>query len=122
MATSIDELRELVNRCKAAHPELATRLDKAATMVITRNVACIGDELYKVESESEVGRYYYVALDANERASRCQCPDVLSRAPEGRCKHWLAAHLQKAIDKAEAKRSQAVPATFIARRRAVVPA
>ena len=118
MSASIEQLRELVTRCKVAHPELSTRLDKAATMVITRTVACIGTDLYKVESEAEAGRFYYVALDATERASRCQCPDVLSRAPEGRCKHWLAAQLQKGLDKAEAKRVQAVPATFTARRRA----
>ena len=122
MSASIEELRDLVNRCKVAHPELGTRLDKAATMVITRTVVCIGTELYKVEFEAEAGRFYYVALDAEERASRCQCPDVLSRAPEGRCKHWLATHLQKALDKAAAKRVQAVPATYEARRRAAVVA
>ena len=122
MSASIEELRDLVNRCKLAHPELSTRLDKAATMVITRTVACIGTELYKVESEAEAGRFYYVALDADERASRCQCPDVLSRAPEGRCKHWLAAQLQKGLDNAAAKRVQAVPATYEARRRAAVVA
>jgi len=119
----LTDLRELVGRCKARHPELSIRLDKAAQIVITRTVVNVGTELYRVESESEPGRFYYVYLDVEERASRCQCPDVLHRAPEGRCKHWLAAHLQRSIDSADAKRALNTPATYAARRSsAAVPA
>lgn len=109
---SAESVRRLVQQGSERRPDLATRLEKAAMIVLFRTVALDGPEehLYHVESESQPGRYYTVN-------GACDCRDYMHRAPGGYCKHKLAVALVERAtedaDTAEATRA-AVEAEWLA--------
>ena len=82
---SLPILRELLAKGQARHPDLASRMQRAATLVPFREVQRDGAG-YLVQSECEDNRYYFVSVNG------CTCPDV-ARAPKGYCKHRLSVAL-----------------------------
>ena len=101
---------------QAAHPELATRMDRAAQTLALCSIAPavapanagIG---YWVES-SRHDKEYWVTLDPRGyRGDRCTCPDYVQRG--GPCRHAIAVRLLQACERAEAKR-QTAPSNVVA--------
>lgn len=88
---SVETLRTLVERGKTRQPELAGRIEKAASIVLLRAIEELPGDNWAVESESEPGRLYTVA------PSGCDCPDG-TRAPLGYCKHRIAVWLLRAAE------------------------
>ena len=90
----------LVEKVEATRPELGSRLEKAAMIVLFRAVDLVdaAHHEYRVESEAEPGRFYRVN-------GTCDCPDFGHRAPQGWCKHRLATALVERAQ-AEAERRQ----------------
>lgn len=109
---SADAIRRLVLKGAENRPELATRLEKAAMIVLFRTVALDGPEehLYHVESESQPGRFYTVN-------GECDCQDYTRRAPGGLCKHRLAVALVERADddaRLSAEAREAIEAEWLA--------
>src|SRR5919199_978630 len=108
---SAESIRTLVTKGKQHRPELASRLERAAMIVLFRTiqVADAAHHEYRVESESEQGRYYRVN-------GQCSCADY-GRAPGHFCKHRLAVALvERASEDAERARQtrQAVETEWMA--------
>ena len=109
MATAIVDpatVTRLVEKGKATRPDLATRLEKAALIVLFRTVELTdpAHHAYRVESEAEAGRFYTVN-------GVCDCPDYGRRAPGGWCKHRLATAL---VERAQAERERQDVAAIVA--------
>ncbi len=81
----IATLRRLIAHGKTRRPELASRLDRAASIVVTRDMDHGLDNTWSVESLSQPGHFHTVA-------ERCDCADA-SRAPGEWCSHRLAVGL-----------------------------
>ncbi len=108
---SAESIRTLVTKGAQHGPELASRLERAAMIVLFRTVqvADAAQHEYRVDSETEQGRYYRVN-------GTCSCPDY-SRAPGHFCKHRLAVALvERAAEDAERAQQtrQAVAAEWMA--------
>lgn len=102
----IEELRQAVAVLKVRRPELATRADRAAAILATREVKGIGiPGMWWVESQSKPGLRHLVTMNG-ERT--CDCYDFESgRAPAGWCKHLIAmATLLRAEGKELERRGQ----------------
>jgi hypothetical protein len=84
------DVRVLVARGSARHPELASRLEKAAFLLLFRTVQPQLDGTWTVGSERDASKTYTVNLNANR--AYCTCEDSLRR-PGLECKHSLAAVL-----------------------------
>ena len=83
----ISTVKAMTQELKAKRPELATRIEKAAQILATREVERIGRNLYRVESQCKPGSYHLVELGPRT----CDCWDFEnSRAPQGFCKHIIA--------------------------------
>jgi uncharacterized Zn finger protein len=100
--TTLSALRLLVEQLKQRRPDLATRAEKAAAIVLLRDV-CTTDQarVYLVGSETRPDQAYRVNL--NDRA--CSCPDS-EKAPDRWCKHRIAVALigkVQALHEAEAQ-------------------
>lgn len=95
---SADSIRRLVEKGKATRPELASRMEKAAMIVLFRSVELTDAQHheYRVESEAEEGRFYRVN-------GVCECADFIHRAPSGFCKHRLAVAL---VERATAEQQE----------------
>ena len=87
--SELEELRALVGRGRLRCPELATRLERAASIVVLRAIRPLADGSHLVESEREPGRFYHVHR-------HCTCVDS-RHAPGGWCKHRLAVGLLTAL-------------------------
>src|SRR5215471_19284310 len=83
----VETVRALIARGTARHPELASRLERAAFIALFRHVGPELDGSWTVGSEHDPGKTYRVQLDA---ASFCTCQDSQHR-PGQECKHSLAA-------------------------------
>jgi hypothetical protein len=77
-----DALGALVAKGKAKHPELAGRLEKAATLVLNGDVTLLDNGEAEIFSSSECQVTYHTN-------GSCTCADV-ARAPGHYCKHRLA--------------------------------
>jgi hypothetical protein len=77
---------------RAAHPDLAARLDKAAHILVARTVEPTGDDgtSWWVQSETDTATHYFVIVQARG-AWPCTCKDFERR--QDWCKHGLAVAL-----------------------------
>src|SRR4051812_28454419 len=84
----------------AEHPDRAWRLVKAANIVAVRTVErSPSGPGWWVESESEVGKYYFVfPVDGRDT---CSCQDYRQRG--GPCKHILATTLYTRCERLDAE-------------------
>lgn len=80
---TVEALRTYVERAKTRRPELTSRLERAAFIVMLRQIERRGPDEWLVESDTERGKFYVVS------GIFCSCYDH-SRAPSGLCKHRLA--------------------------------
>jgi hypothetical protein len=103
----VETIRDVVNRGKARHPELAGRMEKAAMLLLLRRVEPETEGVWRVEPEREPDRFYRVTADG------CECPDI-ARAPRGYCKHRIAVLLLHACREHEQKRRLAADKTLLA--------
>ncbi len=83
----------LVQKWSQAHPELASRLDRA--MALTGNVHSQGEGTFVVEGRTGE---YIVGVEAGR--STCTCPDSLRGH---KCKHRLAVALVSMTERAVAQ-------------------
>ncbi len=90
VAGSIDELRLLVESAAARRPQLTSRLEKAAFLVLLRPIQPLGGDVWRVTSEDGL-RFYTV------RRGECECWDYLRHGPGHPCKHRLALFLYRAL-------------------------
>ncbi len=92
---SVKDLRSLILEGKKQNFKLASRIDAAAMIFVTKkiieepvtdiNAVDYGSTIYHVESESEDGVFYDV------KGQTCTCSDFTKkRAPSGFCKHRVA--------------------------------
>lgn len=79
-------IRSATEHAKAHRPELASRVERAAFILVMRRIERDG-EAWTVESVSQPGKCYRVV------GCTCDCPDYF-RAPDHQCKHRLAVALQ----------------------------
>jgi hypothetical protein len=90
---SVAELREVVSIATQRHPEARSRIEKAAAIVLLREIR-LSPHFYcvaEVESESEPGRFY----EADAGVGVCDCQDSQRRG--GTCKHLWAIKLVVAL-------------------------
>lgn len=92
---TIDALRELVERGKRSEPLLATRLEKAACIILLRSVTKNRDGWV---FGSEDGLPSYRVQD-----SRCECSDYIRHREGPYCKHRLAVGLFTRLHNGNAK-------------------
>jgi hypothetical protein len=95
----IGTLRTLVDRGRERRPELASRIERAAFIVLMRRIEPVEGGNWLVESDSEPGKVYAVTSDA------CDCQDYY-RAPKGYCKHRIAVAISIRGDEVERERRQ----------------
>lgn len=108
MSPTIEQLRRTVAQASARNPELTGRIEKAAALLVTREVRYVGEGLYCVPSQEKPNTSYYVTLGVQAPSQRCQCPDAQSgRAPNGFCKHSIAACLLKLLSESSSRRTAA---------------
>lgn len=79
-------IRESADFAKSHRPDLASRVERAAFIILMRRIERNG-EVWLVESECEPGKSYHVV------GATCECPDFFHRAPDGQCKHRIAVSL-----------------------------
>ena len=80
---TMHELRELVESASHDNPHLTTRLEKAAFLVLLRQIAVIGDDRYKITAEDGLRDYEIVN-------GHCECYDYIRHGAGHPCKHRLA--------------------------------
>ena len=87
---TISRLRELVQRASRENPHLTTRLEKAAFLVVLRQIEICGPDYYRVGSED--GLRDYVVINGH-----CDCHDYVRHGPGHSCKHRLALSLYRSL-------------------------
>jgi hypothetical protein len=75
-------------KARASLPENHGRIEKAVQLVLAGDVEQLPDSTARVTSQSNGTTQYYIVNGT------CECPDA-PRAPEGFCKHRLAAGIYK---------------------------
>jgi hypothetical protein len=87
--STIGELARLVADATAKAPELGTRPEKAAVILLAGKVAPLAADAYEVVNSDGDGAYR-----VDHAAGTCDCPDYAHRAPTVKgaklCKHRLA--------------------------------
>jgi hypothetical protein len=91
LAGTIDELRLLVEGAAARRPQLTSRLEKAAFLVLLRPIQKLGGDAWQIPSEDGL-RLYTV------RRGECDCSDYLRHGAGHPCKHRLALFLHRALE------------------------
>ncbi|MGI9146031.1 MAG: hypothetical protein ACR2IK_05700 [Chloroflexota bacterium] len=66
---------------------LRDRTARAAVIVLTRSIEQQRDGSWLVQSQHDNSRFYRVS------ARGCSCADAFTKAPDGLCKHALAARI-----------------------------
>ena len=87
---TIDTLRELVERASHENPHLTSRLEKAAFLVVLRQIEICGPNHYRVGSED--GLRDYVVINGH-----CDCHDYVRHGAGHSCKHRLALSLYRSL-------------------------
>ena len=82
-SASIHRLRQMVQEACRQNPHLTTRLERAAFLVLLRQIAKVGEDRYQVASED--GLRYYSVVNGH-----CECSDYLRHGRGHPCKHRLA--------------------------------
>ena len=75
----------------ATIPNLTTRLEKAAFLVLLRPIENVGEDHYRIGSEDGL-RFYDVIK------GHCQCSDYLRHGAGHPCKHRLALSLHQQLE------------------------
>jgi len=91
LAGTIDELRSLVESAAARRPQLTSRLEKAAFLVLLRPIQKLRGDAWQISSEDGL-RFYTV------RRGECDCSDYLRHGAGHPCKHRLALFLHRALE------------------------
>jgi len=93
-AITLAQLRAMLAKGRAAHPDLAGRMDKASHILVARTVEPTGDDgkSWWVESETAEQQFYLVLVTPHG-AWPCTCKDFERR--QDWCKHALAVALLK---------------------------
>jgi hypothetical protein len=88
-STTLEQLQALVAHIAAQCPELASRAERAAHILLAGKVASLGGDRYQVTNSEGDGTY-----TVDQLAETCECKDREHRAPEWKgskwCKHLLA--------------------------------
>ena len=100
-AISLATLRAVLAKGQAAHPELAARMQRAATIVALRRIQPGQGAGWWVQSEEGDGEYWVFQDGSGWRDDRCTCADYRHRG--GPCKHAVAVRLLQACERAEAR-------------------
>ena len=87
---TIDALRDLVERASHENPHLTTRLEKAAFLVVLRQIQICGQNHYRVGSEDGLRDYVVIR-------GHCDCHDYVRHGPGHWCKHRLALSLYRSL-------------------------
>src|SRR3989442_15706276 len=90
VAGSIDELRLLVESAAARRPQLTSRLEKAAFLVLLRPIYPLEGDVWRVTAEDGL-RFYTV------RRGERECWDYLRHGPGHPARHHLALFLHRAL-------------------------
>jgi hypothetical protein len=91
LAGTIYELRLLVESAAARRPQLTSRLEKAAFLVLLRPIQKVDGDVWQISSEDGL-RFYTV------RRGECDCSDYLRHGAGHPCKHRLALFLHRALE------------------------
>jgi hypothetical protein len=94
-------IREVLARGIQAHPELAVRMDRAATIVETRRIEPGRAAGWWVQSESRDTEHFVTQSPRGYRLDQCTCEDFRQRG--GPCKHAIAVRLLQACQRQEAR-------------------
>ena len=86
----VGQLRELVQRASRENPQLTSRLEKAAFLVLLRPVERVGNDHFRIGSED--GLRFYDVINGH-----CQCSDYLRHGAGHPCKHRLALSLHQRL-------------------------
>jgi hypothetical protein len=88
-SSTLAELQRLVADATAKAPELGTRPEKAAVILLAGKCSPLGGDAYEVVNSDGDGAYR-----VDHAAGTCDCPDYAHRAPVVKgaklCKHRLA--------------------------------
>src|SRR5215210_1191787 len=97
---TLDQLQSILDAAKAKCPDLASRLDRAASLLITRRIERgESGRVWFVQSETDLEREYAVAIFKGGPWV-CECQDYKRR--QQWCKHGLAvALLRRCQEQAE---------------------
>jgi hypothetical protein len=93
---SLAMVRELIDQAAARRPDLRTRLEKAALIVLVRRIER-GARGWWVESEAEPGKEYWVLRLSCDGSWQCTCKDWERR--RDLCKHILSVRLLEACQR-----------------------
>lgn len=105
---NLETIREFLAKGKAEHPDLDSRMDKAAFILVTKDIEPIDDWGYWVQGESEP---WYLVQIRQPGPWVCQCKDFERR--KDWCKHGLAAALRKrCVEREGGQRVVAAPIPF----------
>jgi len=110
-AGALDNLDQVADRAYAALGPCHGRLAKAVALARSGAVTLLPSGYVEVQSQSTDDRTYTVN-------GSCPCPDAAYQAPEGRCKHLLAAWL---VRRAHSAQSQAHPSPDAAEPTSALP-
>jgi hypothetical protein len=99
-----DTLAQVAEQARAILPtQVNGRIESAVTLVLQGDVLFCADGTVEVGS-SDPTRYYRLV------GPTCTCTDYTSgKAPEGACKHRIAANLQRSVERVLARRLQPEP-------------
>ena len=95
---SIVDLKELVQKASRDNPHLTSRLEKAAFLLVLRDMSPLGLGHYRIGSEDGL-RCYEV------RNGHSNCSDYVGHGPGHPCKHRLAVALHLTLRNVRAARS-----------------
>ena len=94
--TTIRTLQTLVTDGKRRRPDLASRIERALTVLLFREREYLGCGTYSIANER--GTAYTVTRQS------CTCPDATERGMT--CKHQLAVGLLERVEQAECERAE----------------
>ena len=95
--TTIRALQTLVADGKRRRPDLASRIERALTVLLFREREYLGCGAYSIAGERP-DTYYIVTRQS------CTCPDATERGMT--CKHQLAVGLLEQVEREEQEREQ----------------
>ena len=103
-AQTIALLQSLVSEGKGKRPDLASRIERALTVLLFREREYLGCGAYSIATER--GTAYTVTRQS------CTCPDAMERGMT--CKHQLAIGLLERVEQDESERAERDSADLLA--------
>ena len=102
--STITLLQQLVADGKRRRPDLASRIERALTVLLFREREYLGIAYYSIANER--GTAYTVTRQS------CTCPDAVERGMT--CKHQLAVGLLERVEQEECERAERETADLLA--------